>query len=598
MHRIPQAKEPAYRRPAESGAPGAAPALSVPDLSALDLHGGTAGGRALSDLHCKILYWAARGATLEATAARLDLSAGEVLEAVAPLSEAGLVALRPAPRTARRDTLARVWDEAADRHAARPFLVPSGGTALSYAEAAQRVDAIARRLAGAGLGKGSRILIHAEPGVEPALLFWAAVRLGIVVAMIDTAWGEVALLNALHLVRPSLVFADPPRAPLARGARRPVVVLEASHGDPDRLGAWLAAGSGMDAAPLIGEDDPAAILFTSGTTGDPKGVELTQGALVRTARLLAERCGIRAGDRLLTLVEGHCVSGLRNPLILTAMTGAAAVLPAGAERRDPRAIAELCRRGGVSVLSTMPACLKALAAGTPLEGVRLILSTGAPLPAATAERLRGLTDAAVRSYYGLTETAGVCVVEPPGGAAPGALGVPRGVVAQVVDGEGRVLPPGEAGELRLYGANLASSFLGQPSPLRDGWLHTGDRALWRDGQLVLLGRLREAVKTPRGDLLPFTEIEAVLERDPAVAEAAVRAIEKEGEEDGEERTLAFIRLMEGAAADGVVGRVMQRALEAFGPRAAPVAVRIVSDFPRAANGKMRRDALPDRLSDA
>ncbi|PWC52355.1 AMP-binding protein [Azospirillum sp. TSO22-1] len=594
MHRIPQAKAPVYRRPTEAGAPAGAAALTVPDLDALDLHQGRAGGRDLRGRQVEILYWAARGATLDDTAARLGLSPGAVLEEVAPLSEAGLVALRPAPRAAvRRETLARVWAEAVAKHAGRPFLLPSGGAPLGYAEAGRRVEAIARRLAAAGLSKGSRIVVQAEPGVETALLFWAAVRLGVVVAVVDTAWSEAALLRALHAVRPALVFADAARAGRARAGRRPLVVLDAPHGAPDRFAAWLA-GEGSDVEAQVGEDDPAVILFTSGTTGEPKGVELTHGALVRTARLLAETYGIRAGDRVLTLAEGHSVSGLRNPLVLTALTGAAAVLPAGAERRRPAAAVELCRRAGVSVLSTVPACLKALAAaGQPLEGLRLILCTGAPLPVAAAERLRALTPAPVRGYYGLTETAGVCVVEPPGGAAEGALGVPRGVVAQVVDSEARVLPPGAVGELRLYGANVATRFVGSAEALRGGWLYTGDLACWRDGQLALLGRVREAVKTPRGDLLAFAEIECVLERDPAVAEAAVRAVR---DADGGERTLAYLRLVPHVAEGGVVARVMQRALEAFGPQGAPAAVRVVVDFPRASNGKVRRDTLPGDLA--
>jgi len=603
MHRIPSAKSPAYRRPAESGAATVPVVLVLPDPAAVDLHGAMAGGRPLSPRQCQILYWAARGTLLDTVAERLGMAAGDVLEAIAPLSEAGLVAVRSPPRAApRRDTLPRLWAEAVSKHPERPFLLPSASTPLDYGTAARRVEQIARRLAAAGLGKGSRILLHAEAGVEAALLFWAAMRLGIVVVPVDTAWNEAALLRAMQAVRPALVFADVPRAAAARTGGRPLVVLEADGtGLPEppasRFADWLASGGGSISEPPVGEGDPAAILFTSGSTGEPRGVELTHGSLVRTARVLAGTYRIGRADRLLSLADLHTVSGLRNPLVLGVLAGAACVLPRGAERRDPAAAAGLCRRAGVTVLTTVPACLRAFAGAAArlphgaLGGLRLILSTGAALPPATAERLRGLTDAPVHTYYGLTETCGVCVAVPPGALAEGSIGVPLGMVAQVVDDDGAVLPPGEAGELRLYGANLARVVVGDPPDLRDGWLYTGDVAVRHaDGHLTLVGRRREAVKTPRGDLLTFAEIERVLERDPAVAEAAVCAL-RDGE--GDERTLAFVRLMEGVAEDGVAGRLMQRMLVAFGPGGAPMGVRIVADFPRGANGKVRRHALLD-----
>ncbi len=576
---------------------------------------GPGGALSLSARQCAALYWAGRGLTLEDIADRLSSTAGDVLEHIAPLAAMGAVTLRPTDSgvSLAGDTLPALWDAAVATHGDRPFLVPPGGGApVTYREAGRRVEAIMRRLAAARLPKGARVLIHAEPGVDAALLVLACTRLGLVVVPVDSAWGETAILAAIGLVRPALVFADTRRAGTARASGRPAVILGSGAGvDAPALGFadWLASGgpAGLPTEPPD-DRDTAAILFTSGTTGDPKAVELSHGSLVRTARLLAGVCALTAGDRLLTLAEFHTVSGLRNPLLVAAAAGAATVLPTAAERAHPRRLADLCARERVTVLGAVPAALKGLAAavGTiapgALGGLRLVTSTGAELPATTVERLRALTEAPVMTYYGLTETGGVCALGA-AGRADGAIGRPADAVLQIVDPDGAPLPPGAAGELRVYGANLMTghhrpSHHGRPEPdlrfRRDGWIYTGDLALREeDGTIRLTGRARDLLKTARGDRLHLTEIDRLLERDPAVAEA-VACVLRHGM-GGEDRVLAFVRVMDGMDPKPVVERLKQRALAALGHRGAPLDIRVRDDFPRAANGKVRRAALLDEF---
>ncbi|MBP2295391.1 class I adenylate-forming enzyme family protein [Azospirillum rugosum] len=566
---------------------------------------GPGGALSLSARQCAALYWAGRGLTLEGIADRLGAAPGDVLEHIAPLAAMGAVALRPTESGASLagDTLPALWDSAVAAHGDRPFLVPPGGGApVTYREAGRRVEAMARRLAAARLPKGARVLIHAEPGPDAALLVWACARLGLVAVPVDSAWGETAVLAAIGLVRPALVFADARRAGVARASGRPAVILD-GPGDAPALGFadWLASGGAAGPRIALPDDrDTAAILFTSGTTGAPKAVELSHGSLVRTARLLAGVCALTAEDRLLTLAEFHTVSGLRNPLLLAAAAGATTVLPTAAERAHPRRLADLCARERVTVLGAVPAALKGLAAASGIESgalgsLRLVTSTGAELPAATVERLRALTKAPVMTYYGLTETGGVCALGA-AGRADGAIGRPADAVLQIVDPDGTPLPPGAVGELRVYGANLRTGHHRTPEVdvrfRRDGWVYTGDLAVrGEDGTIRLTGRARDLLKTARGDRLHLTEIERLLERDPAVAEAAACVL-RDGS-DGGDRAMAFVRLRDGMDPKPVVERLRQRALEALGHRGAPLDIRVRDDFPRAANGKVRRAALLD-----
>ncbi|WP_448204148.1 AMP-binding protein [Azospirillum sp. sgz302134] len=608
----PVSPDPVPTAPRPSG-DGAGPRHAVapaPDHR-FDLHlavaEGLEGWLTLTARQCAILYWAERGLPLDGIAERMGLDQGEVLEHLAPLAAAGAVHLQPsAPAASTADeTLPGLWDAAVEAHAERPCLLPpGGGAALTYREAGRRVDAIARRLAAARLPKGARVVLYGEPDRDSALLFWACARLGLIVAPVDSAWGEAAFLKALDLVEPALVFADARRAAAARASGRAAVIVEGAAravAEPPALGFadWLASG-GPGEAPSepVRETDAAVIVFTAGTTGEPKGVALSHGALVRSARLLAGVGALTAEDHLLTLTEFHAVSGLRNALVMAAVAGAATVLPTAGERHHAPALAALCGRERVTVLSAMPAALKGLAAGAgrigpeAMPSVRLLMSNGAELPAATVERLRALTEAPVMTVYGQAEAGGVCALGA-AGLAEGTIGRPADAVMQIVDPDGLPLPPGAVGELRVYGANRMIGHHRRPDldarTLRDGWVCTGDRATRdEDGIIQLVGQPRDRLKTARGDRLHLSEIERLLERDPAVAEAAACALP---DEEGGERALAFVLLKEGADPTAVVERLKHRALACLGHRAAPLDIRVRADFPRAANGMVRRRAL-------
>lgn len=574
-------------------------AVTLADGFQADLHRAVLTGasvrHALTPRQCQILHWAERGATLARTAQGLGLAHADLLAHLHPLLDAGfahLTSVEPAPP----DTLTALWANAVRAFGPQPWLIPSDddAPAVTFAEAAERVDALARHLTVAGLKRGDRLLVHAVPSADPALLFWTCARLGIVYAPLDSAATADTVRRALDLAQPALIYADAPRAAALDAAGVPVMVF----GHP-------LATTNSPLPPPPAEDDIAVILFTSGTTGEPKGVELSQGALTRSARLLADSYGLNPADRLLSLGEFHTMSGLRNPLIATVAAGAACVLAGEGERRHPIGAIDLCRRRSVTILSAVPAFLKMLSGMAArldpgdFGPLRLILSTAADLSPDLSATIQSITGAPVLNYYGLTETCGACTLVPPHDAdrARGSIGVPAGAVCQIVADDGRIVGDGETGELRVHSANLMAGYHRRPdltrTMLRDGWLDTGDLAVRRpDGHILLVGRRRDIIKTARGDLLALGAVERLLEEDPAVEEAAVCGSR---DERGDERLTAFVRLTAGADPTQAIPRLRARLAERLGPRVAPRDLHALADFPRGANGKVLKHKLKEEL---
>jgi acyl-coenzyme A synthetase/AMP-(fatty) acid ligase len=581
---------------------------------------GASAVRAITSLQAQILYWGLRSQTIASIARRVARTEDEVLAAIAVLRRDRIITLRHrngtelVERALAQDrrhahTLARLWRQQRRRHAKHPYMVfGADGVTVSYAQAGALVDAVAARLCAQGVRKGDRVAVLAAPQPEAVLVLWAAMTIGAIFVPINSELPIPAHRALLERCAPKIAFAEP-RCAEALGEHIPWVALDApsvgsaSSWWSSAFAQWL--GSGARSASVISspvEDDPAVILFTSGSTGMPKGVVLSQGALYRSARLVASIYDLDASDVILSPGEFHSMSGLRNPILAGAAAGASFVLTTALERQHPLAAAELVRRLGVTLLSVVPMFLKILATAThrvtpgALASVRCILTTAATLPPTLAARLRSLTEAPVCDYYGLTETCGGCVfvASDEHGRAAGTIGRPRGVIAQVVDEQERLVPAGVVGELRIYSENVMSGYYREPeltaTILRDGWLYTGDLASRRaDGLLVLHGRRRDVIKDARGDLICLGEIECVLEQEEAVAEAAVC-----GHQDaqGEERLAAFIRPATTVVNErALVDLLRQLLATTLGARRVPQRFIVVADFPRCANRKIDKERL-------
>lgn len=584
----------------------------------------------LSKVACELLFWADRCLTLDEIAGRCRRPLAEIQGAAAALAARELVQPRTVSRSmavlqrfyAAQTTveppaaqnLASLWRRACDDFAARPLVVDDrDGSAFRYADAAEVATAVAAALTRAGVGRGDVVACVAPFGTEAAFVFWGCMQIGAVLAPLDATAPAEKLRALLARLQPRVVFCDPARAAVASDlAEAGAIVFDDGAAAPPAgacvFSDWIDAPD--DAAPPAAvdpaESDVAVILQTSGTSGEPKGVELTHGALYRSGCLLARAYAWREDDVVLSTGEPHAVSGLRNPWVATLAAGASFVVAEPAARANPMALAEVIRRHQVTVLTTVPATLRLLAQHEGrlprggLASLRQVLSTGSPLPAPVAEAFRRRFGLPVLDYYGLTETTGLCIGVTPADAdaPPGSIGRPLGCIAQIVGDDGEVLGAGETGELRIYGDNLMRGYRGAAAEteaaLGAGWYATGDLAR-RDerGFLFLLSRRRDVIKDARGDLVHPVEIEAALMSHAEVADAGACGYVTA---EGDERLAAFV-VPRSARTDpeGLVEELRRHVMQRLGPRRVPAPIRLVERLPRGADGSLLRRVLAEEL---
>ncbi|MCD7438237.1 amino acid adenylation domain-containing protein [Streptomyces lincolnensis] len=449
----------------------------------------------------------------------------------------------------------------AERAPDRPALLWGADGVLTYGELAERARRIAAALAAHAVGPGDRVAVCLPKGPDQI-----AAVLGVL-----TAGAAYVPVGRDH---------PPARRDrvLARAEARVAFVTEDTARLPDGVVA-LTVSDALAHEPVkepvaVPEDDPAYILFTSGSTGEPKGVVVPHRAARNTVDDLDERFAVDGDDRTLALSAldfDLSVYDLFGPL----SAGGAVVLVREEDRRDAARWHTLMARHGVTVLNCVPSVLDMLlsTAGDGLAALRLVLLggdwVGVDLPGRLAERAPGCRFVALG---GTTETAihsTVCEVN--GAAVPEdwtavPYGTPlRNVRCRVVDARGRDCPDWVPGELWIGGAGVADGYLGDPGRTADRfvrhdglrWYRTGDLARYRPGGTVeFLGRADSQVKL-RGHRVELGEVEAAVERTPGVGRAVAAVV---GDTDAGPRALVAAyapALGEGAGrGDGVRPRVV------------------------------------------
>ncbi len=313
--------------------------------------------------------------------------------------------------------------------------------------------------------------------------------------------------------------------------------------------------------------DVALVVATSGSTGEPKGVELTAAALQASAAASLRRIGARRGERWLCCLPVAHIAGLQ-VLLRARLLGTAPVVHPGFD------VATVAAQRDVEHVSLVPTMLRRLLdAGADLRRFRTILLGGAAAPPALLDRARA-AGARIVVTYGMTETCGGCVYD----------GVPLDGVAVDVDDDGRI---------RLRGPVLFRSYRGgDGTALGDGWFRTGDLGrVDADGRLVVLGRADDVVVTG-GHNVSTDAVAALLEGHPDVHEAAVV-----GRADPEwgQRVVAVVVAPGAAPTLPELRDLVRRQAPAY---AAPRELLVVAALPRLANGKLDRRRLTDLVASA
>ncbi len=473
------------------------------------------------------------------------------------------------------------------------------GGAVSHAELDERSRRFAAFLASRGVARGDRVAILLPNLPEFAVAYFGAIAAGAVAVPVNTRLSPPEVAYVLGDSAAAVLVTTAARLGAlggleAPGAPRCRVVVGGE------VPGAVAFGTALEAPPRpapaeVEPGDAATLLYTSGTTGFPKGAMISHAnALFNAASCLAT-LGYREDDVGLVSVPLFHVTGLHSQLVALLALGASVVLQ---EEYDTRRMLELVSSHRVTALFFVPAIYKLVTlrddlAAYDLSRVRVAAYGGAPMDPETVQALQRILSAELHNCYGLTESSSLATVLPAELALSRADSVGRavpGTEAEVRDPSGARLPPGEAGELYLRGPNVVQGYWGAPEKtaqaIQGGWLRTGDVArIDRDGLVVILDRIKDMINRG-GEKIFGLEVENVLYAIPGVAEAAVVGVPHPvfGEVPA-----AFVAPLPGASLDPeAIRRHCAARLADF---KVPVAVRFVEKLPRNPGGKVLKQAL-------
>lgn len=473
-------------------------------------------------------------------------------------------------------------------HAARTAVVAPEGTFTC----AELLDASARVAAALLDGRDdlreARVAFLAPPGWGYVAVQWGVWRAGGIAVPLAVSHPPAELEYVVHDADAEVVVAHPQFG----DTLRPVAERSGRR--------FLLTGDALSTAPAplppVDEARRAMIVYTSGTTGRPKGAVTTHAGLRAQVTALVEAWGWTADDRILLVLPLHHVHGIVNVLTCALWCGAVCeILP----RFDAEETWRVIESGRLTLFMAVPTVyarlIAAYDAADPVRRermsagcrrMRLMVSGSAALPVQTLERWRQISGHVLLERYGMTEI-GMALSNPlHGERRPGSVGMPLpGVRARLVDEEGREVEPGTPGEIEIAGPGVFLEYWRRPEAtaqaFRDGWFRTGDVAVVEDGYYRILGRRSVDIIKTGGYKVSALEIEEVLRTHPDVAECAVVGVE---DVDWGERVCAAVEARAGS--DLTLPALQEWAREHLAPYKLPRDLRTVESLPRNAMGKV------------
>ncbi len=468
---------------------------------------------------------------------------------------------------------------------------------LTYGELATATRDAANQLRQLGVRPGDRVMLVAENCAALAVLVLAA--------SVCDAWAVV--VNARLSPREIDNFID------HSGARR---VLYAADVSQDAQAHAQRAGAVASAWPYVGElavgplndaavpepvshssrDQVAAMIYTSGTSGSPKGVMLTHANLLHMATLSRQLRQLSPLDTVYGILPMAHVVGLSSQLLGSLACGCVLRLE---ERFSPEALVSALREGGLTLLLGVPAMYARLLdwcthTGTSLagHGLRVIATAGSPLTPELKQAVESAFDMPLQNGYGLTEMSPTVAQTPLGvWRKDCSVGLPvPNVEIRIVDAAGNDVAQGSAGELWVRGPNMMKGYYRDEKRTRtvinaQGWLNTGDMARQdSDGALFIVGRTKELIIRSGFNVYPV-EVEQVLNSHPAIVQSAVvgRAV------GGNEEVIAFVELAAGVAVDR--DELISYLRNRLSPYKVPAEIRAMARLPAAPTGKLLKSEI-------
>ena len=479
------------------------------------------------------------------------------------------------------------------------FLYDDKGLNVTYRELDSETAKLANGLKELGLSEGDRVTVQVDKCIEMVYLYLACVRSNIIFHPLNPAYKEKELSYFLDDAKPSLFISN-------EETISSISDLSLEH-SIDHLFVLNNDGSGNFSdistsednyiTVACSDDDIAALLYSSGTTGKPKGIMLSHGNISSNAESLVKAWGFQESDCLLHALPIYHVHGLFVALGCVFMTGSKLKW---LESFDAdvvlKSIPECTVMMGVPTYYTR--LLKRDLLDSKLtEGIRLFISGSAPLLEETFNEFNQRTNHQILERYGMTETNMNTSNPLKGDRKPGTVGLPlEDVQVRVVDEENNVLSQGEIGNLQIKGPNVFKGYWEMPEKTKedfskDGFFNTGDKGLIDEGGYVsIIGRSKDMIISGGLNVYP-KEIEFLIDKIEGVLESAVIGL---SDEDLGEKVVAVIVSEESKTLDEK--KVISEIKDQLAGFKAPKEVKFIDQLPRNAMGKVQKNILRETFS--
>ncbi len=472
--------------------------------------------------------------------------------------------------------------------------VKLGDRTLTYAELDRAARGVATSLRARKIEPGSQVALMVPNVPEFTIAYFGALYAGCAVVPLNVLLSAPEVSYHIGDSDAQILIAHPlfkePASKGAEGAGVPLCWTEG--GGPDDLAAWM----GADPLPALHDtnpDDTAVILYTSGTTGKPKGAELSHANLFVNCAMVVPRLLPLANDDValatLPLFHSFGQTCIQNATI--AAGGTFTLLP----RFTPEEAVEIIARDQVTLFAGVPTMYFAILhheGPADLSSLRYCMAGGAPMPVEVMKAFEEKYPVQILEGYGLSETSPVAsfnMLDKP--RHPGSIGYPVwGVEMAILDDKDQPLPDGERGEICIRGHNIMKGYRGRPDAtretMRSGWFHSGDIGIRdADGSFRIVDRVKDMILRGGFNVYP-REVEEVLYSHPAIIEAAV--IGTPHESHGEE-VKAFVALAKDQQVEEA--EVIAYCKERLAAYKYPRSVEFIESLPKGPTGKILKREL-------
>ncbi|TWG88613.1 acyl-CoA synthetase (AMP-forming)/AMP-acid ligase II [Cupriavidus gilardii J11] len=480
----------------------------------------------------------------------------------------------------------------------RPFIHLQDGRSLTFADLGRLTDTAQTELQALGVGVGDRVMVVAENCPEHAALILACSRVGAWSCGVNARMAPAEIDAFAAKAEPRVVY-------FTAAASRAAGAHAGRHGAlPSALPGMRRATVADDAVPEPPplRDQVAVLIFTSGTTGEPKGVMLTHDALIHFARVTRDARALGPEDRSYAFVPMTHIFGLGTVLLSSLLAGAQLVMR---PQFDPADLLDALAHRGVSQLQGPPMLFSRLLAYLQQHGIdrptapalRYLYTGAGPLDLALKQNVEATFGLTLHHGYGLSEYAGSVHVTRLGerrADTSAGYAVAEAEVQVTDPATGKPLPPGQRGELWLRGRGLMPGYFRDPEAtaavMREGgWYASGDLGeMHADGALFVVGRLKEMIIRSGFNVYP-AEVETALNSHPCIHRSAVVG---RPEPDGNESIVAFVELRPGAALQ--LRSVQDHLAKRLAPYKRPAHIVALPELPTNNNGKILKRVLREQ----